>query len=173
MAGGQGFEAEILLPKSTGKRLWVGLLSHNRSIFHFLVTHRIEERDSVEPVFTQIISSLRFIDQALGVPENQEGVPLPPGYVRVDPASVLTDLQDVTQWQAYQGQVNLDALQAFYWRELPNRGFMVAEYIPFASTSDLGFARFIFSKNKGSYSLGILPSPQEPTTGVIVIKTNP
>jgi len=173
MAGGQGYEAEILLPKISGKRLWVGLLSYDRSLLHFLVTHRIEERDGIEPVFTQMISSLRFVDQVSGIPHNQDGVPLPPGYASVDPASILTDLQDVAQWQAYQGQVKLDALQAFYWRELRNRGFVMAEYIPFSSTSELGFARIVFSKKERAYTLGILPSTQEPTNGVIVIKSNP
>lgn len=173
LAGGQGYEAEILLPKTTGMRLWVGLLSHDQSLLHFLVTHRIEERDAIEPVFTQIISSIRFIDQASGISHNQEGVPLPPGYASADPASILADLQDVTQWQAYQGQVTLDALQAFYWRELPNRGFMLSEYLPYSPMSDLGFARFNFSGGDRSFTLGILPSPQEPTVGTIVIQSNP
>lgn len=171
MAGGQGYEAEILLPKTSGKRLWVGLLSHDRIILHFLVTHRIEERDVIEPVFTQMISSLRFIDHASGIPLNQESLPLPPGYTSVDPASILTELQDAGKWQAYQGLVKLDALQAFYWRELQNRGFELAEYIPFSSTSELRFARFIFSKKARSYTLGLLPSPQEPTNSVVVIKS--
>ncbi len=173
MAGGQGFEAEILLPKTTGKRLWVGLLAHDRTILHFLVSHRLAERPVFEPLVTQIISSLRFIQQAHQISRNQDEVPLPPGYTSTDPHTILTDLEDATRWQAYQGAVTLGALQAFYWRELQNHGFVLSEYIPHPSAAGLGFARFTFSRSGKSFTLGILPSPQESTLGTVVIKTNP
>jgi hypothetical protein len=172
MGGGQGFEAEILLPKTTGKRLWVGILSYDRTILHFMVSHWMTERPTFEPIVTEIIRSLRFIPEIQSVQLTEEGIPIPPGYETTDPQTILTDLLDHTGWQAYQGAISISALQAFYWRELQNQGFNMEEYIPYPSETRLGFARFRFTKGQRSFNLGILPVGPEPSNGDIIIKSN-
>ncbi|MCJ7701717.1 MAG: hypothetical protein MUO62_09055 [Anaerolineales bacterium] len=173
MAGAIGFEAEIMLPTKTKKRLWVGILGKNTTILHFMVTHWMEERQWFEPLATEVISSLRFVDRAARINTDETGLPIPPGYQPTHPKTILPDIADLKPWRAYQGTASVGGLQAFYVREIPNHGWEVDEYVPYPSQVDLGFARLKLHKGNYQLTLGILPFGESPTTGVIVIKDEP
>ena len=168
---GQGFEAEILLPKKTNKRLWIGILAYDATILHFMVTHWKEEREQFEPVITKIIQSLRFVKQVENVNNNKGGCPVPPGYATTDPKDFLNDIEDSASWEAYDGQASVGALQAFYLRELPNNGWEIEEYVPYPAQTNLGFARFKIRKQDQTLMLGIMPIKEFFQTGKIVIKS--
>jgi hypothetical protein len=157
MAGATGLEAEIVLPKRENRRLWTGILAFDFSVLHFVVTHAKEERSWFEPIATQIISSLRFLKSVPGLATNNKGLPLPPERRPVDPENVLKDIDDPVSWEAYDNQAGIDALQAFYWREAPIHGWQVEEYVPFPSSSDLGFARLRLHRAGQRAILGLLP----------------
>jgi hypothetical protein len=152
-----GLEAEIVLPKKDNQRLWTGILMHDFRVLHFLVTHPKEVRDEFEPAVTKIISSLHFPNRILGIRASREGLPLPPGYEPVDPKSILTDLSDSENWRAYAGRAGIGALQAFYLREVPIHNWELEEYVPFPSSSELGFARLQLRQSNLKITLGMLP----------------
>jgi hypothetical protein len=157
MAGATGIEAEIVLPKRENQRLWAGVLAHGYVILKFSVTHPKEERSLIEPAATRIISSLKFIKGLNDLTINDWGLPLPPGYTPALPSEIIQDIADPQNWQAYNGQSGVDALQAFYLRELGNAGWDILEYVPFPSLVELGFARMQVHKGDYSVTLGILP----------------
>ena len=152
-----GLEAEIVLPKKENKRLWTGILMKDFRVLHLMVTHPWAAREMFEPVATKVISSLRFPNRILGIRTNREGVPLPPGYETVDPKSILADVTDHARWRAYSGQAGIGALQAFYIRELPIHNWDMEEYVPFPSSSELGFARLQLRKANLKITLGMMP----------------
>ncbi len=170
MGGANGFEAEIQLPRRQNRRLWAGILAWDRIILHLMVSHPREERADFEPQATQIIASLRFLEQIEGLATTAEGVPLPPDYAPVDPASLVPDAQDDESWQAYDGSSNIGALQAFYYRELPQHGWEISEFIPFPNQVDIHFVRLRIHKENITATLGILPSEGKKPFGKIVIK---
>lgn len=160
-----GFEAEIKLPQKENRRLWAGILEREFVVLHFMVTHPRQERQWFEPVVTKIISSLSFARHTLGVNWNPEGLPLPPGYSPIDPRQVIQDISTPEEWQAYEGSDQIGALQAFYWREAPNYGWKMVEFIPFPSpASDLGFVRVSLHKEGRNAVLGLMPYGDEPLT---------
>ena len=171
MRVGQGFEAEILLPKKANKRLWVGILTHDAIVLHFSVTHWKEEKEEFEPLATKIIQSLHFIEKAKNIPTNELGCPLPPDYTSTDPKIYLSDINDITHWQAYSGKANIGALQAFFLRELPIFGWMIDEYVPYPADSNLGFARFKINKADKFLTIGLLPTDETLNTANIIFKT--
>ena len=152
-----GLEAEIVLPKKDNRRLWIGILMHDFRVLHFMVTHPKAVRAEFEPVFTKVISSLRFPDRILGIKTNPEGIPLPPGYKVVDPKTILTDISNPANWRAYSGKAGIGALQAFYLREVPIHNWEMEEYVPFPSTAELGFARFQLRRRDRKITLGMMP----------------
>jgi hypothetical protein len=152
-----GLEAEIALPKKDNRRLWTGILMRDFRVFHFMVTHPREVRERFEPVATQIISSLHFPDRIHGIESNAEGLPLPFGYVPVDPKSILADISDPEHWRAYSGLDGIGALQSFYLREMSTHNWEIVEYVPFPS-SELNFARFRLRRDDRQITLGIMPS---------------
>jgi hypothetical protein len=99
------------------------------------------------------------------------GCPLPPHYYPSDPQNYLPDIADITSWQAYDGQANVGALQAFYLRELPYLGWQIEEYVPYPAQTNLGFARLKIRKGKLKLTLGILPIGEQIQTGKLVIKS--
>jgi hypothetical protein len=156
-----GIEAEIVLPKSTNTRLWAGILSHGRTILHFMVTHPVEERPWFEPLATRLIASLRFPSGVAGLEASGEGLPLPAGYRTVDPRQIVADAPVEgalrgQHWRAYDGSDPAGALQAFYLREAPNFGWTVEEYLPFPGEAGLGFARLQLRRTKGANGQGTL-----------------
>lgn len=157
MAGATGIEAEIVLPKRENQRLWAGVLAHGYVILKFAVIHAKEERNLVEPVATRIISSLKFMKKVNDLVFNEWGLPLPPDYQPAVPSEIIQDIIDPQNWQAFDGQSGIDALQAFYLRELENAGWEILEYVPFPSLVELGFARMQVHKGDYSITLGILP----------------
>lgn len=173
LAGGNGFEAEIQLSKKTNKRLWAGILEINTIVLHFMVTHWNEERKWFEPLATALISSLRFIMKADGISLDNKELPIPPEYKLSDPKLILEDLQDTTHWQAYEGDANIGALQAFYLRELPNYGWEIDEYVPYPFPSTIDFSRFMIRKENLNLTLGLMPSLKGYETGAIIVKNNP
>ena len=158
MAGAPGFEAEIQLPKKAPNRLWVGILANGLSVFQLMVTHPKDQRETLEPVFSEIIKSLRFIDAVPDLQVTSHGVPLPPGYLVIDPADILRDITNPDAWQGYTGSAAIEALQAFFTREAPNFGWQIKEYVPFPSSSGLGFARFRLEKGGETLVLGLIPN---------------
>lgn len=174
MGGGTGFEAEIVLPKRDNKRLWAGILMRDFIVLKFAVVHLKEDRSWFEPLATQVISSLRFLNRVYGVLVTKEGLPLPPGYTPTEPTLVINDISDLNKWRAYDGTNGVDALQAFYLRELPIHDWAVEEYAPFPSDAGLGFARLRLSKHQQKATLGLLPFSQEAITasspGKIAVK---
>jgi hypothetical protein len=172
LAAGRGFEAEILLPKKTRRRLWMGILAFDAIILHFLVTHRKAEREYFEPLVTQIIQSLRFVQQTPNIDTHDWGFPLPPDYTQTDPKKFLNDIEDTTLWQAYDGQASVGALQAFFLRELSNYSWDIEEYVPFPAQTNLGFARFKIRKGERLLTLGLLPIGDVTATGKVVIRAS-
>lgn len=164
MSGATGIEAEIVLPKRENQRLWAGVLARGYVILKFAVTHPKEERKQVEPLATGIISSLNFIRSFDNLTINDWGLPLPPDYNPVMPSDLIQDIVDPENWQAFDGQSGIDALQAFYLRELENAGWEILEYVPFPSVANLGFARMQLHKDDYSVTLGILPVGAEQVT---------
>jgi hypothetical protein len=152
-----GVEAEIVLPKKDNQRLWTGILMRDFRVLHFMVTHSKEIREAFEPAATKVISSLRFPNRILGIKVTREGIPLPPGYEAVDPKSILTDISDTTNWRAYSGNAGIGALQAFYLREVPIHNWDMEEYVPFPSSSELGFARLQLRRPNLKITLGMMP----------------
>lgn len=152
-----GLEAEIVLPKKDNRRLWTGILMRDFRVLHFVVTHPKDVREEFEPVATKIISSLRFPNRIMGIKTSREGIPVPPGYEAVDPKSILTDISDATNWRAYSGHAGIGALQAFYIREIPIHNWDMEEYVPFPSSSELGFARLQLRRVNMNITLGMLP----------------
>jgi hypothetical protein len=164
MAGATGIEAEIVLPKRENLRLWAGVLAHGYVILKFAVTHPKAQRSLVEPTATSIISSLKFLKTLDGLAFNDWGLPLPPGYQPAIPGEIIQGIADPQNWQAFDGQSGVDALQAFYLRELENAGWEILEYVPFPSLVELGFARMQVRKANYSVTLGILPFGTETVT---------
>jgi hypothetical protein len=164
MAGASGIEAEIVLPKRENQRLWAGVLAHGYVILKFAVAHPKEARSLFEPAATGMISSLKFIKNLQGLAFNDWGLPLPPGYRPAAPSEIVQDITDPQNWQAFDGQSGMDALQAFYLRELENAGWEVLEYVPFPSLVELGFARMQVHKDDYTITLGILPFGVETVT---------
>ena len=157
MAGAAGLEAEVVLPKQDNRRLWTGILSHDFLVLHFMVTHYKEDRNWFEPLATQIISSLRFLQHVDGTILDEKNIPLPPSCTSIPPNSIIPDILDPQNWRAYEGRGSVSALQAFYLRELPYYKWRIEEYVPFPSPSDLGFARLQIHKGEQDATLGILP----------------
>lgn len=157
MGGAAGMEAEISLPKNSNQRLWVGILGRGPVVLHFMVSHSREERAWFEPLATRLIASLHFPTTWEGLPQDTDGLPLPPGYTPADPTEIIRDITDPTQWRAYRGTSPTGALQAFYLREAQKQGWKIEAFEPFPGLTDLGFARFQVRKEKLSLILGLMP----------------
>ncbi len=155
-----GLEAEIVLPKKDNRRLWTGILMHDFRVIHFMANHPKETRDTFQPIATKIVSSLQFPKQIRGIETSAEGIPLPPGYQPVAPENILSDIDSPSQWRAYAGSAGIGALQAFYLREAPNHGWELEEYVPYPSTSELGFARFKLRGKNSEVAAGLMPQTQ-------------
>lgn len=164
IGGATGVEAEIVMPKRDNRRLWAGILARDFRILHFMVIHPKDQREQFEPAATKIISSLRFPPRIPGLRQTAEGLPLPPDYTAVDPVNIINDITDPEQWRAYDGKDSIGALQAFYLREAPIYDWEVAEYVPFPSPADLGFARLKLRKGDRQVTLGIMPFDKEKIT---------
>lgn len=163
MGGGVGLEAEIVLPQKQKRRLWVGMLAREVIVLQFMVTHPGQERAWFEPAATQLISSLSFAGHTHGVQTGPYGLPIPPGYVPVEPQSVIPDIENPESWRAYEGQGQAGALQSFYYREASNYGWEILEFLPFPSSkTDLGFARLSLWKDGEHATLGIMPYDDGP-----------
>jgi len=156
MAGGVGYEAEIVLPKRENRRLWVGMLSYGFILMQLMVAHPIEDRQWFEPIATEMIKSLKFPRKMEGIQENNEGIPLPPDYHATDPAAIIPDIQS-GHWAGYEGESSAGCLQAFYVREMLARGWLLEELTPYPGPSDLGFARMRFHRQEDSMTIGIMP----------------
>jgi hypothetical protein len=176
MSGAAGMEAEVVLAKKDPRRLWSGILEQDFLVLHFLALHLKEERAVFEPPATRVISSLRFLKAVDGVSAAAEGWPLPPGYEPIPPQEVLTDISDFSVWRAYSGRSNIQALQAFYWRETANFGWRVDEYAPFPAPGDPGFARLRMERAGRRVTLAILPfagETEDEIFGRLVFKLEP
>ena len=176
MAGASGFEAEIVLPKKETLRLWTGILSRGFLVLNMVVSHPKEARGWFEPLATQIISSLKFPLTVGEYTTTRQGVPLPPEYKAIDPRLAIDDIPQPAQWQAFDGEIPIGALQAFYLREALACGWQVQEYVPFPIPSNLGFARLILRKDDQTVILGLLPKGEQIVNSAsaarVIIKTS-
>jgi hypothetical protein len=176
MAGASGFEAEIVLPRKESLRLWTGILGRGFLTLNMVVSHPKEMRGWFEPIATRIISSLRFPAAIGQYPTTGQDIPLPPGYEAIDPREAIEDIPDPSLWQAFDGEISIGALQAFYLREAPIHGWQVLEYVPFPIPSNLGFARLILNNGDQTVTLGLLPKGEQivnsTSSARIVIKTS-
>lgn len=170
IGGGSGFEVEIILPKRDKKRLWVGILSFNATVLHFMALHLKGNRSWFEPLASKIVSSVHFFGRADEIKTNFIGLPIPPAYEQADPGKLLSDIEEHKYWLAYEGDDGVGALQNFYVRELPNYGWKILSFEPYPDSKDVGFARFILRKEEQSVTLGILPFGDKFKTGKIVVK---
>jgi hypothetical protein len=161
MGGAQGLEAEIALPKSKNQRLWAGILGRGALVLQFMVLHTLSDRAWFEPLFTSLISSLRFPASLPGLAQDDSGLPLPPGYAPVPPAELVSDIADPHNWRAYRGASSIGALQAFYLREGQHNGRKIESFDSFPGDADLGFARFELRCNDTALTLGLLPYGEE------------
>jgi hypothetical protein len=156
-----GLEAEIVLPKKENRRLWTGILAHDFCVLHFMVSHPKIVRQAFEPLATSIISSLKFTQPNGGVNLSPEGIPLPPEYTMIDPKTIIDDIDDTSQWYAYDTLAGMGAMQSFFVRELPANNWEIVEYVPLTPLSDLGFARYKVQKGAQVLTLGLMPDRAE------------
>lgn len=170
MAGANGFEVEIVLPKKDPKRLWAGILEYGYLVLHFLVLHWKENQKEIQPLLTRIISSLKFLDTVPGTQFSDGGLPLPRGLISADPLDLIDNIENPEIWEAFQGEFSPGALQAFYLRELEAAGWQVTRYVPYPSTGKLPFARIFTEKAGTQFVLGILPPSQDHPATALVIK---
>jgi hypothetical protein len=160
MGGGNGYEAEIVLPKRENRRLWVGMLSYGFILLQLMVSHPTEDYNWFQPTATEIIKSLKFPRKMEGIGENSEGLPLPPDYHAVDPAVIIPDIDPGDRWTAYDGNSSAGSLQAFYVREMLGRGWLLEEIAPFPGGENLSFARIKFTRQEDSITIGVMPKAQ-------------
>ncbi|NMB53904.1 MAG: hypothetical protein GYA15_04315 [Leptolinea sp.] len=156
-----GLEAEIVLPKKDIRRLWTGILSHEFCVLHLMVSHPKTVRTTFEPLATSVISSLKFSVPVFKFDITPEGIPIPPGYQRIDPKTVVDDIDDTAGWHAYDGETGIGALQSFYLREFPRHSWTISEYVPFTPLSNLGFARYRLAKDSIELTLGLMPAKSD------------
>lgn len=173
MAGTSGLEAEIVLPKKKPQRVWTGILENGMLVLSFLALHWKEKREEVEPILSKIIASLHYLEKVQDLPSNEFGLPLPSATRPIDPLSIVSDIPDPENWQAYQTQHSPGALQAFYTRELPHRGWEITRYVPYPNPGQYPFARVLMNKDQREYSLGIMPGEGDGQVGSIVVKVQP
>jgi hypothetical protein len=170
LGGGTGYEAEIVLPKSKNQRMWTGIFSYGLTILHLMAAHPLEQRDWFEPLATGIVTSLRFLRAVPGLLTTEVGIPLPSGYTAKDPVEILQDIDDPQSWQAWSGGASVNALQAFYVRELPNYDWEIEEFTPYPSQSRIYFARLRVRREGQSLVVGLLPEGKGENESSIVIK---
>ena len=164
MGGASGLEAEISLPKESPLRLWSGILARDFLVLQFMVAHPKADRARFEPLVSRLIASLRFVPGGAGGAETALGVPLPPGYVPMDPRQVIPDIGEDARWSAYDGASPVGALQAFYLREVMARGWTVDEFMPFPADTGLGFARLKLHRGEATVTVGLMPVGAERVT---------
>lgn len=170
IGGGNGYEAEIVLPKTRNKRLWTGILSYGLTVLHLMVEHPLDQRDWFEPLATKTIASLRFLDSTPNLATTEGNIPLPPDYESASPTDFLTDIEDQQNWLAFSGEASIDSLQVFYSRELPRYGWEISEFTSYPNQTDINFARLHLTRGKETAVLGILPNVRGQNTSAIVIK---
>ncbi|MCJ7622991.1 MAG: hypothetical protein MUO76_05780 [Anaerolineaceae bacterium] len=158
LGGASGYEAEIVLPKKSNKRLWTGILQKDSVFLNFVVAHYLKDRDWFEPAVSKVISSLRIPQHIEAIQTNSKDVPIPPGYRHGDPTRVISDINDPGNWEAYRGDISIGALQAFYIREAVAFGWDIMGFVPFPSQEDdIGFAQLRMKKSGISCTLGLMP----------------
>jgi hypothetical protein len=161
---------EIVLPEKSKKRLWAGVLERGWLVLTFMVLHWKVNRESFEPIVSEVIKRLRFIDKAKGVSTTTAGIPLPPAVTPADPNTVINDIIEPQAWEAYQSHHPLGQLQAFYTRELPQYEWDIEEYIPFPNQGEHPFARLKANKGERSTLIGLFPGTETEQANAVVFK---
>ena len=161
LGGGEGYEAEIKLPKKENQRLWTGILSFGLTVLHLAVAHPLDQRKKIEPLASSTVASLRFTNQAPGLDMLPMGIPVPEEYSPIEPAALLSDIDGQPGWSAYRGKSSVGALQACYLRVLPRLGWEIDEFLPFPNQTELGFARFKVKKDDQLLTIAILPADEQ------------
>lgn len=169
IGGGEGYEADLVLPKKENQRLWTGILSYGLTVLHLAVVHPLDQRAWFEPLASKIVASLRFAGQAPALDNLLVGIPLPAGYLPVEPTALLSQIEGQLGWSAYQGPASIGSIQAFYLRELPRLGWEISEFMPYPNQVKTGFARLILKKENQLLTLAFLPHSEQGSA--IVIKS--
>ena len=157
-----GYEAEIVLPKRENKRLWTGILLYGPLLLNMVVAHHLKERNTFEPLISEILLSLEFPEHFPETVLNPIGVPLPPAYQLSDVKEILSDINEGDIWYAYQGKETIGSLQAFYARELTAAGWFIQEFVSFPEQAkDIGFCRIRIQKEEKNCILGLMPYGEE------------
>lgn len=162
MGGGAGHEAEIVLPKKAEKRLWVGFLARGLVLLKIMVAHPLEDRPWFEPLVSEILKGLLFLDRAEGVPVHESGIPVPAGCREIDPAEVLSNLPEPSAWRVFETPHSFNGLHAFYTREAPAHGWQLELLESLPHEHGPGFSRMRLSKGDRVLALGLLPYRREP-----------
>jgi len=156
----EGIEAEVALPKKDAGRLWLGILSHDLIVLKFLVSHPLALRAEFEPLATEVLRSLRFLEAVPDLPQHPCGLALPPDCTPLPASKILEDLADQGSWEAFETPHSLGAVQAFYWREAPAAGWEITTFQPYPGDHPLPFARVGLHRQGRAIALGIIPHPQ-------------
>jgi hypothetical protein len=157
MAGAQGLEIEIVLPKSKAERLWVGILPFGHIVLKFVVSHPVEDRSWFEPQASDIIKSLHFLPTTPQVKRTKEGIPLPPTANHIDPSRAAIEIKDPALWKGFEVGEAIGAIQAFYLRESDVHGWSLEEVTPYPNDSGLGMAWFRLRKEEQIVAVGLIP----------------
>ena len=163
---------EIVLPKKNPHRLWTGILENGLLVLTFLVLHRKENREKIEPLISKTIASLKYLEGIDQIDQTSIGLPIPSPVTSVDPLRVVPDIPNPENWQAFQADFSVGALQAFYLRELPLFGWQITRYVPFPNPGELPFARLLLEKEGQTYSLGLMPPAEGESDASIILKTD-
>lgn len=158
LAGASGLEAEIVLPRSSQERLWVGMLPFEHILLKFMVYHPLQERAWFEPKATQIMKSLQFLEHVTDIAITKNGIPLPNGCRDVDPLDVIIDADDIHRWLTFEVDETIGAVQAFYIREALPHGWTIEEFMPYPNLEALTFARFRIVRGEQVAGVGLLPT---------------
>jgi hypothetical protein len=157
MAGTQGLETEIVLPKSKEERLWVGILPFGHIVLKFVASHPTEDRSWFEPQASDIIKSLHFLTTTPQAKRTEEGIPLPPAANHIDPSKATIEIKDPSLWKGFEVGEAIGAIQAFYLRESDALGWSLEEFTPYPNDSGLEMARFRLRKEKQIVAVGLIP----------------
>jgi hypothetical protein len=139
-------------------------------VLSFLVMHWKDNQPVMQPILTQMISSLEFIKGIDDLVFTEGGFPVPEPVRQADPLDLIPDIPDPEHWKAFQTELPIGGLQAFYLRELPQLGWQLTRYVPYPNPGDYPFARIIMEKGGTAYSLGLLPDRDQTTRGNILLK---
>ncbi len=166
----KGYEAELLLPAKQNRRLWIGLLAAGGMVLHLAVTHRKDEKSYFQPLVSNMVQSLRFVEHTDEYQMTAMDLPIPPAYTPAAPEDIIEAISPHKIWDAYRGEATISALQVFYLRELPHVGWQIDTYYPYPNRNpEIRFASFLIHKAERTVVIALIPRGSKPTLADIVM----